>query len=166
MSSAVDRFIQVSEVDDAVEIAQPLFDRRYRLPVPEFPHHVAAMYTGADGTRALACYIHFTDCGDLILCGGACTDNRVLRRMSETERDALREVGGIFQHTLAWSQRHFGARFAAVFGYTGDTLTKRVIDTLGWVPTPHPHLVVYWMQPVDERKRRQMIAKAHSFGAF
>ncbi|MBU6198623.1 MAG: hypothetical protein KGI64_00480 [Xanthomonadaceae bacterium] len=164
--TALSKFLTVAEIEEAVELAQPVFDRRYRLPVPEFPHHVVALYRRADGTRELACYIHFTDCGDLLLCGGACTDNRVLRRMDEAERDALRAVGGVFQHTLAWSQRHFAPRFAAVFGYTGDTMTQRVIEDLGWVSTPHSHLVVYWLQDVDEDKRRQMIAKAHSFGAF
>lgn len=162
----IESFIVVTEIEEAGALVQPLFDRRYRLPVPEFPHHVVAMYVGADGAAQTACYIHFTDCGELILCGGACTDNRVLRRMDAPQRDALREVGGIFQYALGWSMRHFSDRFAAVFGYTGDTLTRRVIDALGWENTEHPHLTVAWLQAVGDLQSRRMIAKAHSFGAF
>ncbi|MGB8635123.1 MAG: hypothetical protein WCD66_03100 [Rhodanobacteraceae bacterium] len=162
----VERFIVVAEVEEAGALVQPLFDRRYRLQVPDFPLHVVAMHVAADGSSQVACYIHFTDCGDLLLSGGACTDNRVLRRMSAEERAALREHGGIFQYTVAWSARHFSSRFAAIFGYTGDTLTRRVIDALGWEHTEYPHLTVDWLQDVNERKKRQMVAKAHSFGAF
>lgn len=164
----VEDFLRVGEVDDAtaVALAQPLFDRRYRLPVPEFPYHVVARYRGADGTERLACYIHFTDCGELLLCGGACADNRLLRHMSAAERDVLRDVGGVFQFTLNWSMQHFAPRFAAIFGYTGDTLARGVSEHLGYVQTAHPHLIVAWLQPVADLQRRQMIAKANSFGAF
>ncbi len=161
----LDRFIVVTEVEDASALVQPLFDRRYRLQVPEFPNHVA-LHVADDGVARTVCYIHFTDCGELILCGGACTDNRALRQMSGEERAALREYGGIFQYTLAWSMCHFAPRFGAVFGYTGDALARRVSDALEFEPTGHPNLIVYWMQEVAEHKRRQMIAKAHSFGAF
>lgn len=162
----LDRFIVVTEVEQASALVQPLFDRRYRLQVPEFPHHVVALHVADDDVARTVCYIHFTDCGELILCGGACTDNRALRRMSGEERAALRECGGIFQYTLAWSMRHFASRFSAVFGYTGDAMARRVSDALEFRQTGHPNLIVYWMQEVAEQKRRQIIAKAHSFGAF
>jgi hypothetical protein len=159
-------FIVVTEVDAGATFAKSVFRRRYNLVPPEFPHHVVAFYRRDDEAFDVACYIHFTDCGEMILCGGACTDNRVLRRMSEQQRDALREVGGVFQLALGWSTRRFGERFAAVFGYSGDTLTRRVTDALGWEQTQHQHLLVHWMQQVDPQRREVMIAKAHSFGAF
>jgi len=162
----LDSFIVLTEVEDAVPIATSVFARRYRLTVPEFPHHVVAFYVREDGASEVACYIHFTDCGDLILCGGACTDNLVLRKMTDDQRNALRTVGGIFQYTLNWSMHKFSKQFAAVFGFSGDTATRRVTDALGWQQTQHPHLLVYWMQEVEEKRRAQMTAKAHSFGAF
>lgn len=162
----IDEFIDVREVDDAREVAGDLFARKYRVGVPDFPHHVIAFFRGADGSEVPACYIHFTDCGDILLGGGACTDDRILRRMSEAQRDALRAVGGVYQHALTWAVRHFGQRFAAVFGYCGDPLAARVDLAAGFAWTDHPHLLVYWTRDVDAVRRRQMLAKAHSFGAF
>jgi hypothetical protein len=125
-----------------------------------------AYYRTAEGASLLACYVHFTDCGDILLGGGACVDDRVLRRMSTQQRDAVREAGGIYRHALEWSVRHFSARFAAIFGYCGDALAERIDRAAGFESTPHDHLLVYWTRESDTRRRRQMIAKANSFAPF
>jgi hypothetical protein len=163
---SIDDFISVAEVEDDPDFAESLFQRKYRRPVPQFPHHIVAMYRTAEATSVPVCYVHFTDCGDILLGGGACSDDRVLRRMSAAQRDLLRESGGVYRHTLQWSMRHFSARFAAIFGYCGDVLAERTDRAAGFESTPHEHLLVYWTREVDARRRRQMIAKAHSFGAF
>ena len=82
----IDEFILIEEVQGGPAFASELFQRKYRLPVPEFPHHVVAFFRNADGSCVPACYVHFTDCGDLILGGGASTDDRVLRRMDAAQR--------------------------------------------------------------------------------
>jgi hypothetical protein len=159
-------FIDVAEVDDIPADAEALFQRKYKRSVPDFPHHILAYWRAAAAAPQLACYIHFTDCGDILLGGGACTDDRVLRRMPAQQRDVLRTAGGIYQHTLEWSVRHFSGRFAAVFGYCGDTLAERVDRAAGFEPTSQQHLLVYWMRKVDARHARQMIAKATAFSPF
>ncbi|HZP66991.1 MAG TPA: hypothetical protein VFB32_11845 [Rudaea sp.] len=162
----IDDFIAMRVDDDVPAAAEPLFQRKYRRPVPDFPHHVTAAYRAGEGHAPLACYIHFTDCGDILLGGGACVDDRVLRRMSAEERDIVRAAGGIYQHALRWSVAHFAPRFAAVFGYCGDALAERIDRAVGFESTDYEHLLAYWTREVDPRKRRQMVEKANSFAPF
>ncbi|MDR3386193.1 MAG: hypothetical protein P4L92_04005 [Rudaea sp.] len=162
----IDDFISVHESEEVPEDADRLFQRKYGRPVPDFPHHVIATWRTPEGASLLVCYVHFTDCGDILLGGGACTNDRVLRQTLSAQRDAVRAAGGIYQHVLQWSVRHFSARFGAIFGYCGNALAERIDRAVGFQSTPHEHLLVYWAAPIDERRRRQMIAKAHSFSPF
>jgi len=164
--SSIEGFVFIKEASHELESADALFQRKYRLSLPAFPHHVVANYRAADGSTAVACYIHFTDCGDLMLGGGACSDDRVLRRMDAAQRLAVRDAGGLYLHTLKWSLRHFGPRFSAIFGYCGDALAERVDRAAGFQSTDHPHLLVYWTRVVDQNSRAQVIAKANSFTPF
>jgi len=66
----IDDFISLTATDDISAAAETLFQRKYRRGVPDFPHHVVANYRRADAEAQLACYIHFTDCGDILLGGG------------------------------------------------------------------------------------------------
>ena len=161
----LDDFITLEETSDVPAAAEPLFQRKYQRAVPDFPHHVVATYrAGAD--TPLLCYIHFTDCGDILLGGGACVDDRVLRRMTVEQRDLIRDAGGIYQHALRWSVRHFAPRFAAIFGYCGDALAERIDRAVGFESTAHEHLLAYWTRDIDARRRRQMVEKANSFAPF
>ncbi|MEZ5461772.1 hypothetical protein [Dokdonella sp.] len=164
--SNIDDFIIINEAEQGPAFATELFQRKYKLPVPEFPHHVVACFREPDGRFSVACYIHFTDCGDILLGGGACVDDRVLRRMSAEQRDCVRASGGLYQHTLGWALRHFGPRYSAVFGYCGDALAERVDRAVGFESTRHDRLLVYWTREVERRLQDQMIAKAHSFEPF
>jgi hypothetical protein len=166
VASGLDAFVRVAADEDVPQPAQALFQRKYRRDIPEFPHHVVAYATPAGAAEQALCYVHFTDCGDILLGGGACTDDRVLRRLALREREALRQAGGPYQHALVWAVRHFAPRFSAIFGYCGDALAARVDRAVGFVDTGLPHLLVYWTREVDQRRRAQMIAKAHSFAPF
>ena len=162
----LDDFIVLSESEDIPPAAEPLFQRKYQRAVPDFPHHVVASYRAEHGETPLLCYIHFTDCGDILLGGGACVDDRVLRRMTVAQRDLIRDAGGIYQHALRWSVGCFAPRFAAIFGYCGDALAERIDRAVGFESTAHEHLLAYWTREVDARRRRQMVEKAHSFTPF
>jgi hypothetical protein len=161
----LDDFISLSESEDIPPAAQPLFQRKYQRGVPDFPHHVVATYRTASESP-LVCYIHFTDCGDILLGGGACVDDRVLRQMPLQQRDLIRAAGGIYQHALRWSVQHFAPRFSAIFGYCGDALAERIDRAVGFESTVHEHLLAYWTRDVDARRRRQMVEKANSFAPF
>jgi len=162
----IDDFISVQETEDIAEVAESLFQRKYQRSVPQFPHHVVAFHRTDEAAPLPVCYVHFTDCGDILLGGGACVDDRVLRRMTSAQRDSVRAAGGIYQHALQWSVRHFSPHFAAIFGYCGDALAERIDRAVGFDSTPHEHLLVYWTRDSDDGHRRQMIAKANSFAPF
>jgi len=62
-------FIAISESSDVPEGTESPFHRRFKRGVPDFPHYVVATYRGAGRALQLACYIHSTDCGDILLGG-------------------------------------------------------------------------------------------------
>jgi len=166
MSNPLDDFIVVTDVDEADAAVAELFLRKFRARVPEFPHHIVAWVRREDGGRAPGCYTHVTDCGDLLLGGGACTDDRVLRRMSAHQRSVLRAGGGIYRHTIEWVADQFSAMFPALFVYVGDALSERVLRASGFVATRHERLYIRWLQAVPEHRQRQLVAKAFSFIPF
>ena len=85
--------ILVEEVADGGHVANALFRRRYKTDAPDFPHHVVASWS--DGTNRIPlCYIHFTAVGEILLGGGACVDDRALRRAPADLRRAIRAAGG------------------------------------------------------------------------
>ncbi len=166
MTSALDEFVSITSLDDTDPAVNALFRRKFRADIPEFPNHVVAWVRDADGGRQPCCYSHVTDCGDLLLGGGACSDDRVLRRLTTEQRDALREVGGIYRLTIEWVVAHFRDRFPALFVYVGDPLSERVLRGAGFEPTHVERLMVRWLQQPTDRRRHQLVAKAKSFIPF
>lgn len=158
--------LEIAQVDDGKALADPLFRHRYGTEAPDFPYHVLAF--ARDGARRgeLLCYIHFTAQGDLLLGGGACVDNRALRRLPRESRDAIRESGGLYRTALAWSVEHFSPRYKAIFGYCGDALAERVDLDVGFRKTAHEHLLVYFSDDAGSDDRERMIAEAHAVGPF
>jgi hypothetical protein len=142
-----------------------LFRQRYGVPGPDFPHHVVAWWVDG-GERRPLCYIHFTAQGEVLLGGGACVDQRLLRRVPRELRESIRAQGGLYHLSLAWSLRHFIARYRAVFGYCGDPLAERVDRAVGFSDTGHEHLLVYWLGDCDAATRTRLIAAAHAVGPF
>lgn len=161
-------FFDVREVDDGRAVAGALFQRRYREEVPDFPHHVVGFWRDSNGREHPACYIHFTPHhgGEILLGGGACTDNRLLRRLPAEQRATMRAAGGVYAYTLTRAVGLFASRYSAIFGYCGDVLANRVDLSVGFVPTGHPHLLVYFTQSIDEASRARLIAQAHAVGPF
>lgn len=164
--TTMDSHIVMREVDVAKALADPIFMRRYRTQAPDFPYHVLAFHRAAGGIETPVCYIHFTAMGDILLGGGACVDDRVLRRLDPAARSAIREAGGLYRHALAWSIAHFSQRYLAIFGYCGDALAERTDLALGFKRTAHPHLLVYFTREIEISERERLIAKAHAVGPF
>lgn len=162
----LDRFLVLREVEDGKALADPIFQRRYRVPAPDFPIHVLAFYRDEVGTEIPVCYIHFTVQGDLLLGGGACVDDRVLRRMAPEARAAIKQAGGLYQRALAWSVQQLGSRCKAIFGYCGDALAERADLAVGFRRTGHDKLLVYFTQVVSDSERERLIAQAHAVGPF
>lgn len=152
------------EAEPGADVAA-LFARRFGHPLPDFPHHVVARVR-ADGVEAPLCYIHFTEHAGVLLGGGACVDDRLLRRLEAGTRCALKAAGGPYQACLRWAVAHFAPRFPAIFGYCGDVLAERADRAVGFEPTGHPHLLAYFTWPLDAAERARLIAIAHAVGPF
>lgn len=165
-SESLESFISVRSVEDGKALADPIFLRRYRAEAPDFPHHVLAFYRDPSGVETPVAYIHFSEFGRTLLGGGACVDDRVMRKMSVEARTAIRDAGGLYRYALGWSVRHFADRYDAIFGYCGDALAERVDLAVGFARTAHPHLLVYFTQPLPEQTQAQLISNVNALGPF
>jgi hypothetical protein len=163
---SIEEFITVAEVDDGAALADALFQRAYRKPVPDFPHHIVAFYHRVDGTQVPVSYVHFTDCGDIYLAGGACTDGVVLRSMTTEQQAALHEYGGLMLATLRHGFALYGPRCQAIFTCCGDRRALETTPKVGFIETGIQYLLVNWLDTVDARRRREMTSKAANFMPF
>ncbi len=50
--------------------------------------------------------------------------------------------------------------------YASPNRIRKRSASRGFQSTAHEHLLVYWTEDADPRRRRQMIAKANSFAPF
>ena len=162
----IDEFITVSEVDDGPALAGALFEKAYRARMPEFPHHIVAFYHRNGGGKVPVSYVHFTDCGDIFLAGGAATDGALLRAMTTEQQAALREYGGLMLATLRHGFELYGPRCEAVFTCCGDARALETTPKVGFVETGIQHLLVNWLRTTDPKRRREMTAKAKAFMPF
>ena len=162
----IESFISVVEVDDGAALAEPLFQRAYGKSVPDFPHHIVAFYHRADGVQVPVSYVHFTDCGDIYLAGGACTDGNVLRSMTAEQQAASHEYGGLMLATLRKGFELYGPRCEAVFTCCGDRRALETTPKVGFIETGIQYLLVNWLQSSDAKRRREMTAKAQNFMPF
>jgi len=164
MTGVVPECLEVREVEEG-SVARPIFQRRFRSDPPEEPCHVVAFHREAGIERPL-CYVHFTPMPDYMLGGGACVDDRVIRAMPRSDREAVAHAGGPYHLTLAWAVRHFAPRTPAIFGYCGDVRAERVDLAVGFEKTPYRHLLVYWTRDLDDAERRRLVELAHAHGPF
>lgn len=159
-------FISFSAIDDAEILVGELFDRKFRTPLPRFPHHFVGFARSENNLLHPVCYSHATDCGDILIGGGACSDNRVLRRLSSAQRARLREYGGVYRCSLIFVLEYFRTNYPVIYVCCGDVLSERVLRSAGFEPAGPEQLFANWMQPVEEKRRRQMTAKAETFMPF
>ena len=163
---SIETFITVAEVDDGPALAGALFERAYNAALPDFPHHVVAFYRRADGTDVPVSYVHFTDCGDIFLAGGACTDGALLRAMTPEQQAALREYGGLMLATLRHGFALYRSRCEAVFTCCGDKRALETTPKVGFIETGIEYLLVNWLDTTDAKRRRELTAKAKNFMPF
>lgn len=162
----LEAFLTVRLVDDGRAVAGALFRRRYGEQAPDFPHHVVGFWRDDAGAEHALCYMHATALGEILLGGGACIDDRLLRRMPTSQRSALRAAGGLYRHCLAQAVAIFAPDFPAIFAYTGDALAERVDRAVGFLPTGHPHLLVCFTRALAPADQSRLIAQAHAVGPF
>jgi hypothetical protein len=161
-----DEFIIITEVDPGPAFAAPIFRRKYCDEPPDFPHHFVAFWKRGDGSFVPVSYLHFTDCDDLILIGGACTDGEKLRAMSEAERAAIDAAGGINLAVTRYAIERYAAAREVIFGLCGDARSFANLVQCGFERVKEPHLIARWSRPPSSQRRMELIRKAESLAPF
>jgi hypothetical protein len=163
---ALQDFILVTEVDRGPAFAGHIFQRKFRENPPDFQHHVVTFYRKSWDQFVPFSYVHIRPFGDIYLVGGASTDGRGFELMSQEERDEVRSNGGVYLNALRYAFAKFADRCDAFFGYCGDPRAYVVDMQAGFEPTMHDKLIVHWHKPLDEVRRRSLVAKAQAIGPF
>ncbi len=159
-------FLSITELDDASPFFGALFQRKFGHPVPDYPVHLGVFHDAGDGSFRPLSYLHFLPFGDIMLVGGLCTDGAVLRGMREEQRAAIDAAGGVMVHALRYAFARLADRCDAYFGYCGDARAYEVDLQAGFEPAGHDKLLVRWNTPLDDTRRRALVAKAHAIGPF
>ena len=94
-----------------------------------------------------------------------CIDSRILRRLSKTQRRALQRHGGPAFTLLSNAVKQLDDG-VAVFGHVGHQGAYQVDLAVGFKPTHHPHLIVYWLAELSEKQQQETIRLAAEVGPF
>jgi hypothetical protein len=163
---AIDDFIIVTEVDHGPAFVAHIFERKYRAAAPAFGHHIVAFYRQSWDRYVPFSYVHFTNCGDIYLAGGASTDGRAFALMDEDQRHTLTAAGGAYVLALRYGFQRFAARCEAIYGYCGDARAWEGGLQAGFAPSGEDKLLIHVRSPLDALRERELTAKALSFIPF
>ncbi len=162
-----EHFVEVTETVEAGEEVHALFQRIYQTPAPDFPAHFLARVRVPDSDEPLlACYVHATDQGDVVLLGGACTDGAVLRRLDPEQQAHLRQIDGIYRYLMEVIQTRMRSCYRAMLACCGDERSKQVILDQGWESTVHEHLFVRWLHALSDAEKRDIVARIQPLMPF
>lgn len=159
-------FILITEVARGDRLANPIFQRKFGQPVPDFGHHIVALYHHDEFSWMPVTYVKYWAHGEVMLSGGACTDGRVLRMMSPEQQSAVRDSGGILVSAMRYAEQQFSADKPGTFGYCGDARAWEVFDQVGYERLDHPHLIVRWHNRPGPEKAAELIAEMSDLGPF
>ncbi len=162
----LDPFLHIAEVEGGGRLAEPLFIRKFGAPPPDFGHHLLCFHLRADGTRAVASYLHLWKQRTIGLVGGGCTDGNVLRAMSPAQRTAVTQAGGLLFHMLGFCFARFEAGLEAYFGHCGDARAKAVDLAAGFRETADPHLLIRPVGDLSPARATELLAQAKAIGSF
>lgn len=144
--------ISIVTVDNAAVFATDLFRQTFKESPPRDPIHYVAFCKIGPAQFEVAGYYHLTDCGTYGLGGGLCVDPRYRNRGLG---EAL--AGIVFVNP---------GKKKAIFGYTGDPTTIRIINRMGYVHTQHQYLVVRWLVSLSEYEQQALIDEVAARGPF
>lgn len=165
-SPSFQELVAITEIDDGPAIAGELFQHRFAQRLVSFGRHYVAFYKGRSPCLEPLGYLHVTECGDIGLVGGGCTDDRLLSRMPAQHAAAIRAHGGTLLHLLHYIFHPARARLAAYYGVCGNPRALEVDLQAGFKPTAHEQLLVYCPRPVADEDLSKLTEKAHSFMPF
>ena len=135
--------------DDVSFLVEDLFRATFGDAPPTTPEHYLALAPTGGGRFETAGYYHVDRREEYGLVGGLCVAPR-FRRMGiaeRLERAQLADVGGV----------------KAFFAYVGDTARAMRV---GFLETPHEHLLVYWTEHARPEDKPRLIEEVAALGPF
>jgi hypothetical protein len=159
-------FLCIVETSAGGFFVRDLFRRKFGHVPPDFGHHIVIFYRTSGPAFHVASYLHLWTTGSIGLIGGGCTDGRTMRLMSDDERRAVVDAGGLLLQTLRYTFDRFGPGLDAFFGHCGDARALAVDLEAGFQRTDDPNLLVRWNAALDAARRESLFQQAIALGAF
>jgi len=157
--------IDLIEVDNAEPMAGSLFEKSFGSSIPNFPKHFLLMATNESELSITLGYGHVTKHQNIYLGGGMCVNSKALRHLPRPVRKNLSQQGGV-AFTLVSRIVNTLDDCDAVFAYVGHKAAYKIDLAVGFKPTQHDHLIVYWKKQLDAAAQQNIIELAHQQGPF
>lgn len=162
----LNEFLCIDVVESGEFHVGELFRRKFGHSPPGFGTHIVVFYRSASRALYAASYLHLWTTGTIGLIGGGCTDGRVLRLMSEAERSAIGDAGGLLLQTLRFAFDRNEKGLQAFFGHCGNARALAVDLQAGFLRTEDPNLLVRWNRDFDDSTRASLFQQALALGPF
>ncbi len=164
---ALRSFVYVAEMDNAHPFATALFMQKFATPPPAFGQHFTAWVAGPDGHFKLASYVNMWTRDDYGFLGGGATDGNVIRALSEAQRAAISEAGGLYVPLARYVFQKYATPLRCIFGYCGDAHAFDRHLTAGFKRVPeHPHLMTHFNWALTPAQQTELIAIGDAVGPF
>ncbi len=171
--------LRIFDAGNAERYASDLFPESFNAPFPgprdnaglSIPtpraswRQYVALYRWPDGREETVGFCNWIKHGEVYLEGGMCVQKTFYRRMPREQFRECQARGGIAQLVMEQAAREL-TDCTAWFGYCGDAKALAVDLRVGYVTTPHKHVIVKWFKEVPESEKRRLIDEIAKIGAF
>ena len=149
-----------ASVDAGIE---GIFQRAFHSPPPPFPRHFVGIHSGE--ARRVCAYVHYTAFeSGVYLLGGLCVDASIYKDVSPEVRAAIATKGSLSRWVMEASIAALGPT-RAVFAYTGNVISRRDTEALGFHVVRAPYLIVQWHAELAS-VRAAMVERVAKLGPF
>lgn len=159
------KFITPVVVDNGQYFINDMFQKKFAGNAPNYKHHLVAFYK-KNGTYTPVSYLHFLPYKNTLLVGGGMTDGRIIKTMSQGEKDSITKNNGVLYFMLKYGFEHFSSQCDAYFGHVDDPRALEVDLAAGFETTEHEYLVAHFHKPISSWKKKKMIKMIHKLGNF
>lgn len=159
-------FLIFVESSSAEPLVGELFRRKFGDPPPAVGRHFVSLVRAEEGHLHVLGYTHFMPFDSVMLGGGACTDERVLRLLSRPQRNAISVEGGAYYLLLSFAIGRLRQRCEALFGYCGDKRAEDVDLRAGFKRTTHKHLLALFAEGVPPSRQQRLVESVAALGPF
>jgi len=153
-------------VDNGGFFINDLFQRKFNGNAPNFGNHLVSFYKNNNSQYLPLSYTNFLPYKGVVLVGGAMTDGKVIKQMSDDEKKIISDCGGVYLNMLKYAFEYFSEQCDAYFGYVNDPRALEVDLAAGFIETKYQYLVVNYHKPTSNWKKKRLEKMAHHIGTF